>query len=68
MKDLRMKELYGESLKDEPDVRKVMGKSPVWVVGVDDYNNVTAIQGKEPVTLGKDEYALPTICRRQGKC
>ncbi len=58
LKDLRMKELFGESLKDEPDVRKVMGKSPVWVVGVDDYNNVTAIQGKEPVTLGKDEYAI----------
>lgn len=57
-KDLPMKELFGESVNGRRNVQKVIGNSPVWFVGLDDYNKATAMQGKKPVTLGTNEYAI----------
>ncbi|MCB6607234.1 ABC transporter permease [[Clostridium] symbiosum] len=34
------------------------GEMPIDMVGVDDYNEIRALQGKPPVVLGETEYAL----------
>ncbi|WP_026894671.1 FtsX-like permease family protein [Clostridiisalibacter paucivorans] len=37
---------------------EIMGNEKIDVISISDYNNILKMQGKEPITLDKDEYAI----------
>ncbi|MGI6069704.1 MAG: FtsX-like permease family protein [Blautia sp.] len=58
LKDLTMRQLLGESASGQREVTKILDDSPVWYIGLEDYNRIRNLLGKEPVTLGENEYAF----------
>lgn len=56
--NLTSKQLFGEFETESRLQIPLTGDAPIDIVGVDDYNQIRALQGKPPVVLEETEYAL----------
>lgn len=55
--DLKDYELFGPFAEGKREV-VLFGDYPVTMIGLEDYNRVLKLQGKEPVSLNENQYAL----------
>lgn len=55
--DLKDNQLFGDFTRNKKE-EKMFGNYPVSIIGLEDYNKVLESQGKKPVTLEGNQYAL----------
>lgn len=57
-KNLKMIDVFANSIGGDKKIAKIFDESTVEYMGIDDYNELRAFQGKEPISLKEGEYAV----------